>query len=192
MTSLDMLDKIEKYVDELNSMSPELHVRNPIYEEIKVSFEVKFSEEDIGYYQTKLEQEIKEFLSPWASDCGADITFGGRIHKSVILNFVEERSYVDYVTCFKMFHIVPLDPENNPDKDIDEAIATTSVSILGSADSHQVDPIAVGVEGCTCIDNEVKSTEKIASADDCPCHEEISSLEEETDESITESKINLK
>ena len=54
---------------------------------------------------------------------------------------MEERSYVDYVTCFKMFHIVHEDPTNNPNDDVDEAIATTSVSIIGSADNHEVDDI---------------------------------------------------
>ncbi|MEM1408357.1 MAG: hypothetical protein AAGG59_16360, partial [Bacteroidota bacterium] len=182
MTSLSMLDDIKTYVDALNPMCAEVHVRNPIYEEVKVSFEVKFLADDIGFFQTKLEQEIKGFLSPWSTDCAADITFGGKIHKSVILNFVEERSYVDYVSCFKMFHIVPLDPENDPNKDIDEAIATTAVSILGSADTHKIMPMAVDAEGCVCADNEVVSAEQTATADDCPCHEEITSLEPELPE----------
>ncbi|MEO1096225.1 MAG: baseplate J/gp47 family protein [Bacteroidota bacterium] len=182
MTSLSMLDDIKTYVDALNPMCAEVHVRNPIYEEVKVSFEVKFLADDIGFFQTKLEQEIKGFLSPWSTDCAADITFGGKIHKSVILNFVEERSYVDYVSCFKMFHIVPLDPENDPNKDIDEAIATTAVSILGSADTHEIIPMAVDAEGCVCADNEVVGAEQTATADDCPCHEEITSLEPELPE----------
>lgn len=178
MTSLSMLEDIHTWVDDLNPMSAEIHVRNPLYEEVKVSFKVKFHTDDFGYYRNKLEQELREFLSPWSSDCVADINFGGKIHKSVILNFVEERSYVDFVSCFKMFHIVPLDPENNPNEDIDEAVATTAVSILGSADEHEILQLDMDVEGCDCPDNEVLSTEQIASADECPCYKEITSLED--------------
>jgi hypothetical protein len=138
MTSLDTLTEIEEYLKTIISKSVELHVKNPIYEEIKVDFNVKFRFSETGFYTQKLIQDIKEFLAPWSSDCGADITFGGRIHKSKILNFVEERSYVDYVTCFKMYHIVPSDPDNNPNKDVEEAQATTAISILGSADDHTI------------------------------------------------------
>ena len=168
-TSLSTLDEIEKYIIKLNPMCATIHVKNPIYEEVRVKFSVKFTKSETGYYQAKLEQEIKEFLSPWASDCATDIVFGGRIHKSMILNFVEERSYVDYVTCFEMYHIVPLDPDNNPVLDVEEAIATTAISILGSADTHEVDPIPFGSEDCACADNEIIGTDELLSRNDCPC-----------------------
>ena len=169
-TSLSILDDIYEFITKLNPMAATVHVKNPIYEEVKMKFNVKFLKDDIGYYQTKLEQEIKAFLSPWASGCATDIVFGGRIHKSVILNFVEERSYVDYVTCFEMFHIVPLDSTNNPNLDVDEAIATTAISILGSSDSHIVNPIPVGSDDCLCDDNVIVSKDEIISKDDCPCN----------------------
>ncbi|NMM49674.1 baseplate J/gp47 family protein [Marinigracilibium pacificum] len=181
MTSLATLDSINEYIDALNPMSALIHVENPIYEEIKVSFKVKFFSSEIGFYTNRLEQELREFLSPWSSHCPADITFGGKIHKSVIINFIEERSYVDYLSCFKMYHIVPLDPENDPTKDIDEAIATTAVSILGSADEHEILQIDTSVDCCDCPDNEVASTAQIATADDCSCYPEITSIEEPTE-----------
>lgn len=184
MTSLATLDSIHSYIDGLNPMSAVIHVKNPIYEEVRVSFKVKFFSSDIGYYQNKLQQELREFLAPWSSDCPADITFGGKIHKSVILNFVEERSYVDFISCFKMFHIVPLDPANDPNKDIDEAVATTAVSILGSADEHEILQIDMTKEDCDCPDNEVLNTADIATADECPCYHEITSLEETTKKEI--------
>jgi hypothetical protein len=167
-TSLSTLDDINDFIILLNPMCATVHVKNPIYEEVRVKFNVKFLKDDLGYYQLKLEQEIKDFLSPWASSCASDIVFGGRIHKSIILNFVEERSYVDYVTCFEMNHIVPLDPTNNPHLDVEEAIATTAITILGSSDSHTVTPIPEG-EDCMCLDNEIVSTSDLLSKDDCPC-----------------------
>jgi hypothetical protein len=66
-----------------------------------------------------------------------------------------------------MYHIVPDDPENDPTKDIDEAVASTSASVLGSASGHLI--TVLEAEGaCDCPDNEIKTIE-IASSDDCPC-----------------------
>ena len=176
MTSLDTLTKISDYLQAIISESVELHVWNPLYEEIKADFNVQFRSADTGFYIEKLNQDIKEFLAPWSSKCGADITFGGRIHKSMILNFVEERSYVDYVTCFKMYHKVEDSTEVNPNEDVDEVEATTAVSILGSAETHIITPIPFGSEGCDCDENEIQSTSELASADDCGCQQEITSL----------------
>ena len=114
-----------------------------------------------------MEEEIRFYLSPWAADCSTDIVFGGKIHKSMILNFVEERSYVDFVSCFEMYHIVPTDPNHNPTKSVDEAKATTAVSILGSANQHSITPI--NGEDCECDKNEIKSTKYLSSIDDCSC-----------------------
>ncbi len=167
--SLDQLSQIASFIEALKPPCANLHVKNPIYEEIKVAFNVRLHQgKDVGFHLAKLQQEIKNFLSPWASDCSKDIVFGGRIHKSVILNFVEERSYVDYITCFKMYHIIKEDPENNPNKDVDEAIALTSVSIIGSADSHTILEIpSDGADQCLCDDNIILSTNELTVRDKC-------------------------
>ncbi|AXT53604.1 hypothetical protein D1818_23290 [Aquimarina sp. BL5] len=168
LASLDQLSEITSFIDKIKLPCVILHVKNPIYEEIKVDFKVKFNKGiDAGYYTSKLREEIKHFLSPWASDCATDIVFGGRIHKSVILNFVEERSYVDYVTCFKMFHIIN-DESNISIKEVDEALAQTSVSIIGSARTHTIEEIAASeADQCKCDDNIILSTEELTAIDNC-------------------------
>jgi len=165
--SLALLAEIEDYIRAVNPPCIKVHVHNPIYEEVMVDFKVQFrSGVDAGYYRQRLEREIRSFLSPWASDCVADIRFGGRIHKSVALNFVEERSYVDYVSCFRMYHLV----DGKKGSDTDEAVATTGVSILGSTDGHEIRLIGEDEEDCGCKDNEVKSA-AMAPADDCGCQD---------------------
>lgn len=136
-TSVNTLYEIETHLRKLNSSFINLEVTNPQYEEIKVEFRVNFySGYDKGYYSQKLNDEIIKFLSPWAYDEGSDIVFGGKIHASYILNFIEEREYVDYVTDFKMFHIIGgVIPLNN----VELAAATTSRSILVSYNEHKVD-----------------------------------------------------
>ncbi|MEL6811941.1 MAG: baseplate J/gp47 family protein [Bacteroidota bacterium] len=169
LASLDQLSEIGTFLEKIKPPCAALHVKNPIYEEVQLDFQVKFHQDiDAGYYISKLQEELKFFLSPWASDCATDIIFGGRIHKSVLLNFVEERSYVDYATCFKMYHIVREDPTNNPTEDVDEAIALTSVSIIGSANTHVIQEIAASAEDqCQCEDNVIKSVEELTVVDKC-------------------------
>ncbi|MGD9928919.1 MAG: hypothetical protein AB7U05_02775 [Mangrovibacterium sp.] len=167
-TSLVTLYDIDTLIGTLRSPFIHVHVHNPIFEEVKVKFNVQFRRGiDKGIYQAKLEQTIIQYLSPWAFESGSDIVFGGKIHKSVILNFVEEQPYVDYVTCFEMFHLVPDDPGNDPNKDREEAVASTSASVLISAASHLITVLETEGE-CACPDNEIISIE-IAAADDCPC-----------------------
>jgi hypothetical protein len=84
----------------------------------------------------------------------------------MILHFVEQQVYVDYVTCFQMFHIVPDDSENNPTRDVDEAVASTSASVLGSASSHDITVLEKEDE-CDCDDNVVVTTE-LALVVECP------------------------
>ncbi len=163
-TSLIVLTEIKEFLETITTHCIDLHVRNPLYEEISVDFNVKFLPGfDNGFYGQKLEEDIKKFLAPWAYDTG-NISFGGKIHKSMILNFVEEQPYVDFVTCFKMDHIIgPVIKKN-----VDEAITTTSASILTSAAVHIVHVLET--DNCECEDNLVK--EPYAPVDthcDCDC-----------------------
>jgi hypothetical protein len=87
-----------------------LRVENPIYEPIQLSFNVGFHEGyDEGFYGKKLHQQLQEFLSPWAFENElnekSDLVFGGELHKSTILKFMEELEYVDFVNDFNMYHI---------------------------------------------------------------------------------------
>lgn len=82
-----------------------IHVISPIYERILVDARVAFkSGLDAGYYAGVLNQELRQFLSPWAYEEGQDIAFGARIYKSEILAFMEGREYVDYITNFQLYH----------------------------------------------------------------------------------------
>jgi hypothetical protein len=168
-TSLVTLEDIKTFIHAIQSPFINLHVYNPLFEEARVKFNVSFHAGfDKGIYSVKLNEALLKFLSPWAYATGSDIVFGGKIHKSVILNFVEEQEYVDYITCFEMFHIVPGDPANDPLKDVDEAIASTSASVLGSASEHEIKVLETEGE-CECEDNLVENI-VIASADDCRCN----------------------
>lgn len=122
---LSILQKIEDFLKEKSSPFARIKVLNPRYEEIKVTGKVKFypGKSDC-YYLQQLKLDILEFLTPWAFGEQEKIIFGGKMYKSSILNFIETRSYVDYVTDFSM-----VDQQENI---LNEVTARTARSILAS------------------------------------------------------------
>ncbi|MGB3467532.1 MAG: baseplate J/gp47 family protein, partial [Cyclobacteriaceae bacterium] len=169
LTSINTLTEINSYLDPYRAPALTLQVLNPIYEGIKVDFKVKFRDgRDIGFYKRQLEDEIKAFLSPWAYDNSPEIVFGGKIHQSTIINFIDERDYVDFVTCFKMYHT-----EASVGA-LTETAATTSASILSSVGKvnsygdHLIEVLDEVVD-CEkiCDDNIVAPPPVILSADTC-------------------------
>lgn len=128
MVSLGILDEIKQFLRKHITPFVKLQVKNARFEEIQLEFKVKFYGDDTAYYHDVLQQDIEQYLSPWAYDAGADIEFGGKIYKSVLLDFVEERPYVDFVTCFKMYHYV----DGIQSADVDEAVATSARTVLVS------------------------------------------------------------
>ncbi|MDH3974148.1 MAG: baseplate J/gp47 family protein [Deltaproteobacteria bacterium] len=135
--STNTLYEIREYLKKHISQFVALEVTNPSYEQVYARFKVKFhAGVDKGNYQNVLNEDIRKFLSPWAYDEGADITFGGKIHGSYIINFIEERSYVDYLTDFELFHLVN---EEGPKISVEEALATSSRTILVSSNEHDID-----------------------------------------------------
>jgi hypothetical protein len=116
------------------SAAPQVNVNvcNPLFEEIFIEFalQLRTGYDDFTFYREQLQAEITRFLSPWAFSGKGDVQFGGRIPKSVLINFIEERPYVDFITDV----VLKQKPENQPLREnLEEAVATTSRSILVSA-----------------------------------------------------------
>ena len=98
--------QIAEYITDLRSGFSSVYVDNPKYEQVLVEMSVGLMPGyDGNFYGRLLNEELKRFLSPWAFEEGRDIVFGGKIFKSSILSFVEQREYVDYVTNFKLYHV---------------------------------------------------------------------------------------
>jgi len=100
-------DTLIQIYDFLNKNSPiyaEVAVINPSYLQVLTRCTVRFYEGyNPDFYKEKLVEEIKRFLSPWAYDQNSDINIGGNLHASVLINFIAERPYVDYVANLKLF-----------------------------------------------------------------------------------------
>jgi hypothetical protein len=129
--SSNKLREIEDYIRNLNSMHIEFAAAQPDYEEVMFRFTVKFHKQyDPNAYVKILNEELKQYLAPWAYDSVAQISFGGILYKSVIIGFIEEREYVDFITDFKMI----VDGGN----DQKEVKASTSRSILTTVQQHDI------------------------------------------------------
>ncbi|KAA2239284.1 hypothetical protein F0L74_24060 [Chitinophaga agrisoli] len=103
-TSRRTLLAIEDYLKQRSSPFVQIRARNPVYEQVLTFFRVKFiSGTDKGYYLKKLNEELVQFLTPWAFDENAEVKFGQKIYASAIVNFIEERPYVDFITDFLLF-----------------------------------------------------------------------------------------
>ena len=98
------LDDIGDFFQNRISPFASLEVINPEYVGVFVDFKVQFKAgKDEGFYKKLLQEEIRLFLAPWQNGASDLIHFGGSLHYSSILYFVEQRDYVDYVLDFKMY-----------------------------------------------------------------------------------------
>jgi hypothetical protein len=100
----DLLADIATYLSDKAPSFATVTVRNAYYVPVKVRFAVRFLPgSNEGFYKQRLNEEIIRFLSPWAYEGDADIVIGGRIYANTLINFIEERPYVDYVAEVKLF-----------------------------------------------------------------------------------------
>ena len=141
-TAQNRLLEIEEFLKKKISSQVSITVRNPQFEEVKIAFKLKLAAgfTDFTFYATKLKEEITQFLTPWAYSSNVDIEFGGKIYKSSLIDFIEERSYVDYITEVNLMHR-PGDTAPLVDN-LEEVMASTGRSILVSAPAskHEIIP----------------------------------------------------
>lgn len=133
----DTIQRITKYLQERAGMGVEIAVKNPNYQQVQLDFQVKFHPGyEVNYHRTLLEQEIIRFLSPWAYDAQRELSFGGKIYRSVLLNFVEDLVYVDYVTDFKMYS-----PVDNIDRNVVQSDRPDTILVSSAAHRISLLPI---------------------------------------------------
>ena len=156
-TAIGLLTDIDLFLNKIKNPFVQLHVVNPRFEEVQVEFEVHFHDfMDETFYKNLLDTEIEKFLCPWAWDTNQEIVLGGKINKSTLINFVEERPYVDFLSCFKLHHI--LRDENGAVvgkfTDLEEVAASSSRSVLVShyEETNLAAPrhLIKVVQTCTC------------------------------------------
>lgn len=142
----DMLWQIEQYLGQHSPPFARIHVTNPSYVRLKTRLGVRLRpQENQGYYKNLLNEELQRYLAPWAYDRSQEIVFGGRINASLIVNFLEERPYVDYVAGIKLFtsrdgqHFTLYESEGTAQ--FGEVTTLAADAILVSDRTHEIDLI---------------------------------------------------
>ncbi|MBS1630595.1 MAG: baseplate J/gp47 family protein [Bacteroidetes bacterium] len=142
-TSERVLAQIDAFLRQRITCQMQLNVVHPLFEEVALDFQLRLLSgfDDYTFYSQKLKEEITAFLTPWAYDVSAELFFGGTVRKSVLINFIEERPYVDYISQVKMYHRTASAP--NSVVDTDEITASTGMAILVSvpASKHKITAI---------------------------------------------------
>ena len=96
--SQKLRQQIADYLQDRVSPFVDFDVVNPRYEEIRYRVTLKFkAKESEGFYIRQLNQDLINYLSPWAYDYKADVTFGSAIHRSSLIHFITSLSYVDFI-----------------------------------------------------------------------------------------------
>ena len=105
--SSETLSNISDFLSSRISAHACLQVRNPYYSEVKIRCTVKFHAGfDQLFFQSKLNEELKRFLSPWAYDEANEIRIGGILESGVLINFIAEKEYVDFVANLRIFQTI--------------------------------------------------------------------------------------
>ena len=135
MVPKSTLIEIRNYIFPLVSTHTKFTVSNPVYEEIKVEAVINFNiQADAGIYLKQLQNELRQFLSPWAFRKDAEIRLGDRLYRSSTIEFIESRAYVNFIASIKLL-------KNNKVIE-DHEISPGKRSIICSAETHDLKAIA--------------------------------------------------
>ncbi|MDH5577092.1 MAG: baseplate J/gp47 family protein, partial [Betaproteobacteria bacterium] len=133
------LNRIERHLRARAPMRVDVQARNPRYERVRLDFRLRLRPGfEFNYYCGKVSEALVAHLSPWMCDLGRELSFGGAVYKSALLDFVEELPYVDYVADFRMYHLRGT-PEDAAD--VSEARAGAPDAILVSDATHDIRPV---------------------------------------------------
>lgn len=138
--SKGVLTEAEEYISGFMTTFAKVKFINPVYEPITIKCSVKINEGfDENYYSNLLNTDLQQFIAPWILNKNISPSFSGKIYASSIINFIEERPYINYLTNFEAFKL-----ENNTTISWTEfATGSSEDVILTSVAQHQIDTNAV-------------------------------------------------
>jgi len=112
-------------------------VSNPYYEPVKISVRIKLKRGyEFNFYEKIVDRKLQEFLSPWIKNAGGGIYFGGKITASMIVKFMEELEFVDFIADLSLSHST--DNGNTFVTSVNLVEASSPASILVSSDHHEI------------------------------------------------------
>ncbi|MFT6270221.1 MAG: hypothetical protein ACJAVV_003050 [Alphaproteobacteria bacterium] len=110
--SIHTINEIEALLRPRAAMQVKLHVINPVYISVRLSLQVAFLKGmDFNFYRDELDKTLQSFFAPWVKNAQLIQTntsslmspqFGGRVYKSVVMDFIEELPYIDFISNVQM------------------------------------------------------------------------------------------
>jgi hypothetical protein len=145
----DLIRDVEAFLRDKMPPFAAVRVKNARYVPVKVRCGIRFLPgRDVGFCRNRLNEDLNRLLSPWAYQDGADLVIGGKVYANSIIDFIEQREYVDYVAGFRLFtstdegetfHPVP---DAVAESDGYHAAAPAADGVLVAARAHQLDVIS--------------------------------------------------
>jgi hypothetical protein len=154
--------EVKEYISQFVSPYLNIEVSNPVYEQLKVRCRVRFKNiHKNGYYINLLNSELIGFLSPGVETDFLEKGFDESISKPEILNFIESRPYVDFVTEYSVLQLVEVEGNHKiidtaQIEKIHELRTISAYAILTSAPEHQIE----------IVENEESSLPKVSGIGD--------------------------
>ena len=153
--SQNTLTQVHHLISGLNSIHVNPTVINPDYEEVRVELTVKFHAGfDENYYTKTLKNDLTKLLSPWAFDSASQINFGQSLHKSILINYLENLGYVDYVENVLLQQRASGQTNFS---NVNAAVPSSPKAILVSAKNHTVNTT---ISACNSITEEPEKCQK--------------------------------
>jgi hypothetical protein len=106
-TDKNTLENISNFLKTHSSPWVTHHVSNPYYEPVQVSARIKLKIGfEYNYYEKTIDQKLQQYLSPWIGDEKNTLSFGGKITQSMIVQFLEDMEFIDFVSDVWLSHSV--------------------------------------------------------------------------------------
>ncbi|MGQ1786259.1 hypothetical protein [Saccharicrinis sp. GN24d3] len=143
------LREVKEYISKMVSPYQKVEVSNPVFEQLKVKCSVKFNDyQKRGALRNLLNNELIKYLSPDLDDAFVEKGFDEYISKTELLNFIESRPYVSFVTQLSIIQLIEvqgtyklIDTAVSNGRNTENLRAISAYSILTSAPTHQIDII---------------------------------------------------
>ncbi|GAB5401603.1 MAG: hypothetical protein Aureis2KO_31880 [Aureisphaera sp.] len=148
IVDLGTMKRIKTFLKERTTPHARIAVKPPTLEKLELDFKVKYIEipgADTRLYAQQLQEVINSFLSPWAYSDDVVADFQEEIEKSRLIQLIEHQSYVDYISDFKVNHLI-LEETSDAIKqrmnDVDKIIPKTAYSLF-VPHTHKINTLTV-------------------------------------------------
>ncbi len=144
---------IKTFLQEKTSPHVRINVKPPVLEQLELDFKVKYKVipgADSRLYTQQLRDEINSFLSPWAYKQNTIINFQTEIEKSKLIQIIEQQSYVEYITDFKVHHLILEEDSDQTSlrmNDVKEIIPQTDFTLFIPNNEHKI--VSIDNSCCT-------------------------------------------